>query len=138
MCGRPSTTIGFERRFNPLAGLDREALVATLAMAIPARPLHMVVIEATNRGTVDMSWAMVAVAPDIPQVALTAVAERWPDAVVLDVREPDEYAQGHVPGHATCRRRSWRQARSGDMPLPPVRLSSTWACLLPLAVAVSG
>lgn len=33
--------------------------------------------------------------PDVPGVAPAAIA---PDAHVLDVREPDEWAAGHVPG----------------------------------------
>src|SRR5579859_3234467 len=49
MCGRPSTTIGFERLYNPLARLDREAFLATITSGVPARPLNMTAIEATNR-----------------------------------------------------------------------------------------
>ncbi|MGH7360756.1 MAG: MBL fold metallo-hydrolase, partial [Candidatus Methylomirabilales bacterium] len=58
MCGRPSTTIGFERLYNPLARLDRGAFVSTLTDGVPARPLNMTAIEATNRGLADMPWAM--------------------------------------------------------------------------------
>src|SRR5437870_8052364 len=39
MCGRPSTTIGFERLYNPLARLDPEPFIATLTGGQPARPL---------------------------------------------------------------------------------------------------
>jgi hydroxyacylglutathione hydrolase len=98
MCGRPSTTIGFERLFNPLARLDRAPFVATLAAAVPARPLNMAAIEATNRGLADMPWAMLTSTPDVPQVGLEEVERRAPEAMVLDVREPEEYAHGHVPG----------------------------------------
>src|SRR5205814_624969 len=58
MCGRPSTTIGFERLFNPLARLERPAFISVLGDEVPARPLNMVAIEATNRGVADMGWAM--------------------------------------------------------------------------------
>jgi hydroxyacylglutathione hydrolase len=98
MCGRPSTTIGFERLYNPLARLDRGPFVATLTEAVPARPLNMTAIEATNRGVADMAWAMLTATPRIPQVDSAALEERTPEAVVLDVREPEEYAHGHVPG----------------------------------------
>jgi glyoxylase-like metal-dependent hydrolase (beta-lactamase superfamily II)/rhodanese-related sulfurtransferase len=98
MCGRPSTTIGFERLYNPLARLDRAPFVATLTAAVPARPLNMTAIEATNRGLADMPWAMLTSTPDVPQVGLEEVERRAPEAVVLDVREPEEYAHGHVPG----------------------------------------
>ncbi|MGN6358981.1 MAG: MBL fold metallo-hydrolase [Thermomicrobiales bacterium] len=98
MCGRPSTTIGFERLFNPLARLDRAGFIATLTDGIPARPLNMVAIEATNRGVTQASWAMLTTSPDVPQVGVADVARRAPDTLVLDVREPEEYARGHVPG----------------------------------------
>jgi glyoxylase-like metal-dependent hydrolase (beta-lactamase superfamily II)/rhodanese-related sulfurtransferase len=98
MCGRPSTTIGFERLYNPLARLDRAPFVAKLTAAVPARPLNMVAIEATNRGLAELSWAMPTFSPEVPHVDVAALAARSPGAVVLDVREPVEYARGHVPG----------------------------------------
>ena len=97
MCGRPSTTIGFERLFNPLARLDRDAFVSNLAK-VPARPLNMTAIETTNRGLVDMPWAMLTSAPPVDEVESEALELRPPDSVVIDVREPGEYAHGHVPG----------------------------------------
>ena len=98
MCGRPSTTIGFERLYNPLARLERAAFVSTVMDGIPARPLNMTAIYATNRGVEDKPWAMLTTSPDVDEVPLDAVETRAPNALVLDVREPDEYAHGHVPG----------------------------------------
>jgi hydroxyacylglutathione hydrolase len=98
MCGRPSTTIGFERLFNPLARLDRDPFIATLTDGIPARPLNMTAIEATNRGAADASWAMLTSAPDVPVMEIADVAQRPPATLLIDVREPEEYAHGHVPG----------------------------------------
>ncbi len=98
MCGRPSTTIGFERLFNPLARLDRGHFVATLTDSVPARPLNMTAIEATNRGTDAKPWAMLSTSQDVPEVGLDAITARAPDSIILDVREPDEFAHGHVPG----------------------------------------
>lgn len=98
MCGRPSTTIGFERRFNPLAGLDRSAFVARLTGAVPPRPLNTAAIEATNRGLVEMPWAMPTASPAVPEVGVEEIGERAAGALLLDVREPAEYATGHVPG----------------------------------------
>jgi rhodanese-related sulfurtransferase len=34
----------------------------------------------------------------VPDVEVEALQERPPDALVLDVREREEYAHGHVPG----------------------------------------
>ena len=97
MCGRPNTTIGFERLYNPLARLDRAAFISTLMDTVPARPLNMTAIEATNRGVADMPWAMLTTTPAIREIGIDALETRPPDAVVLDVREPQEYEHGHVP-----------------------------------------
>jgi len=98
MCGRPNTTIGFERLYNPLARLDRRAFILTLGDGVPARPLNMTAIEATNRGLADMAWAMLTSAAPVREIDIDALEARPPDTVVLDVREPEEYAHGHVPG----------------------------------------
>lgn len=98
MSGQPVTTIGFERRYNPLAQLDRSAFISMLTTSMPSRPLNMSAIEATNRGVADMPWAMLSVSPPVPQVDVAGLEARPSDAVTLDVREPEEYARGHVPG----------------------------------------
>ncbi len=98
MCGRPSTTIGFERLYNPLARLDRTPFIETLTSEVPARPLNMVAIEATNRGVTDMTWAMLTETAEIPCIDVADLEKRPNDMVLLDVREPEEYAHGHVPG----------------------------------------
>jgi glyoxylase-like metal-dependent hydrolase (beta-lactamase superfamily II)/rhodanese-related sulfurtransferase len=98
MCGRPNTTIGFERLFNPLVRLDRAGFVSTLGDGVPARPLNMAAIEPTNRGAVDMEWAMLTQVDPVPTMDIDALDEEGSELFVLDVREPAEYAQGHVPG----------------------------------------
>lgn len=98
MCGRPSTTIGFERLYNPLMQLDREAFVAAITSEVPARPLNMTAIEATNRGVAEMPWAMLTSATEIQEIDVDTLASRTLETVVVDVREPEEYEQGHVPG----------------------------------------
>src|SRR5687768_10342703 len=98
MCGRPSTTIGFERLFNPLARMSQAEFLETVTSGVPARPLNMVAIEATNRGLAEMEWAMPVSAPHVDEVPIDGLEGLLPTAVLLDVREPEEYAQGHVPG----------------------------------------
>jgi hydroxyacylglutathione hydrolase len=98
MCGRPSTTIGFERRFSPILHLDRAAFVSALTSGIPARPLNMTAIEATNRGVADMPWAMLTSAPRVDAVDADVLQSPGRKGVLVDVREPDEYSTGHVPG----------------------------------------
>lgn len=98
MCGRPSTTIGFERLFNPLARLDRVPFVDHLSEAVPARPLNITAIEATNRGLADRPWAMLTTNPKVQEIGIDDLDGRDPDALLVDVREPVEYGWGHVPG----------------------------------------
>jgi glyoxylase-like metal-dependent hydrolase (beta-lactamase superfamily II)/rhodanese-related sulfurtransferase len=98
MCGRPSTTIGFERLYNPLARLDRREFISKVGKGVPPRPLNMTAIEATNRGRADMAWAMLTGSPTVREVTLDEVRTRPASAVIVDVREPEEFANGHVPG----------------------------------------
>ena len=92
MCGRPSTTIGFERRFNPMPAARRARASWRATGEVPPRPLNMTAILATNQGRGDFGWVgeVAERLGDIPSVAPTAaqawIAERR--AMVVDVREP--------------------------------------------------
>jgi hypothetical protein len=48
LSGKPSSTIGFEKRWNPLLAMDRDAFVRELTANIPARPANMDQIVASN------------------------------------------------------------------------------------------
>ncbi|MEY5028116.1 MAG: hypothetical protein RLZ63_431 [Pseudomonadota bacterium] len=48
LSGKPSSTIGFEKRFNPALGLDKAAFVRELTAHIPPRPADMDRIVAVN------------------------------------------------------------------------------------------
>ncbi|MDN5762487.1 MAG: MBL fold metallo-hydrolase [Microlunatus sp.] len=97
MCGRPSSTIGFERRFNPVLALSRQEFL-TYARQPPARPLNMTAIMATNQGRADLSHAQELGTPT-SRMSVAEMKQLVTDgAVILDVREPAEYAGGHVPG----------------------------------------
>src|SRR5438093_9641286 len=86
MCGRPSTTIGFERLYNPLARLDRREFITRVGQGVPPRPLNMTAIEATNRGRVDMAWAMLTTWASVREVDLDEVRGRPSAAILVDVR----------------------------------------------------
>jgi rhodanese-related sulfurtransferase len=98
MCGRPSTTIGFERLYNSLARLERQAFLREMTESVPARPLNMATIEATNRGLLNAPWAMLTSTPPVDDAGFEVLDARGADAVLIDVREPSEYAAGHIPG----------------------------------------
>jgi glyoxylase-like metal-dependent hydrolase (beta-lactamase superfamily II)/rhodanese-related sulfurtransferase len=93
LCGRAmsskaSTTIGFERRFNPALTEDDLAAFITASAAITApRPPNIEHIVELNRGP------FVAAQPDPPLLDVPARDEQ-----VLDVRPIDDFAGGHLPG----------------------------------------
>jgi len=87
MCGRPSTSIGFERLFNPLARLERGPFIDQLSESVPARPLNITAIEATNRSLTDRPWAMLATNPAVAEISLEALESRDPGAILLDVHD---------------------------------------------------
>jgi glyoxylase-like metal-dependent hydrolase (beta-lactamase superfamily II) len=49
MSGKPSSTIAFEKRFNPLLSVGREAFVSALS-DVPQKPGDMMALLAANRG----------------------------------------------------------------------------------------
>jgi rhodanese-related sulfurtransferase len=86
MSSKASTTIGFERRFNHALTDSYQDFMANAGGAQPPRPPNMEAIVELNRG---------------PFFG----AREWPrheeipaDAIVLDVRDVDAYAAGHLPG----------------------------------------
>jgi rhodanese-related sulfurtransferase len=102
MCGRPSSTIGFERRFSPLLQLPSESeFVRQLTSSVPPKPLNMQAIVATNQGETDQSWAMLrSPLPDVQDMSIDAALPRitYDEWWVLDVREDDEWHRMHIPG----------------------------------------
>ena len=92
MCGvgmssKASSTIGFERRFNPMLRIGAEAdFVATSTGTAGAKPPNVEHVVALNRGPF--------VAAPEPVGLVSAAA----GAVVLDVRPALAFAAGHVHG----------------------------------------
>jgi hydroxyacylglutathione hydrolase len=50
LSGKPSSTVGFERRWNPVLSLDRQAFIAELTRVTPPRPTDMDAIVRANLG----------------------------------------------------------------------------------------
>jgi hydroxyacylglutathione hydrolase len=86
MSSKASTTIGFERRFNAAVSKDEDAFVAEMSAGSAPRPPNMERIVELNRG------AFVGASEPLGTTADPG------DAVVLDVRRPEDFAAGHVPG----------------------------------------
>ena len=99
MCGRPSTTIGFERRFNPMLQLARDDFLR-IGAETPAPPLNMKAIVAHNRGEAEYDFAEPQLVDNVRTMsaaeAVAWIEEQRPE--ILDVREPWEFASGRLPG----------------------------------------
>jgi hydroxyacylglutathione hydrolase len=88
MSSKASTTIGFERRFNPaLAANDVEAFIADAASVSAPRPPNMEKIVELNRG------AFVGAPADPPEIPMPPEG-----AQVVDVRPVESFARGHLAG----------------------------------------
>jgi glyoxylase-like metal-dependent hydrolase (beta-lactamase superfamily II)/rhodanese-related sulfurtransferase len=87
MSSKASTTIGFERRFNPALGGTHDEFLATATGPQPPRPPNMEAIVELNRG------AFLGA-----QSALEHLDIALDDSVVLDVRDAHSFAAGHRPG----------------------------------------
>ena len=94
MSSKTATTIGFERRFNTaLQASGVDDFVRHLMTGLPPKPPNFDRIIARNRSQ--------ALAPSGPPRPLSAAQTREAldkGACVLDVRTPEEYGQGHIPG----------------------------------------
>ena len=99
MSGHPTTTIGFERRFNPLLTMGEREFTEVVSEPM-ARPLNMNAIVETNLGIADNSSASPTGGPPAHSVSADAAPEwiREHDPLLLDVRELWEYEAGHLPG----------------------------------------
>jgi glyoxylase-like metal-dependent hydrolase (beta-lactamase superfamily II)/rhodanese-related sulfurtransferase len=87
MSSKASTTIGFERRFNPSLQGELADFVGSALGQQPPRPPNMERIVELNRGD------LVGAQPPLEQL------ETEPEeAIVLDVRPTDVFAAGHRPG----------------------------------------
>ncbi len=93
LCGRAmsskaSSTIGFERRFNPALQLENEAdFVADLASVSAPKPPNMARLVELNRGP------LVGASPELVELPAAPAG-----ATVLDVRPLSDYLSGHAHG----------------------------------------
>src|SRR5260370_27649285 len=58
----------------------------------------MTAIEATNRCVAEMPWVMLTSVPFIEEIDVDTLESCSTGTIVVDVRELEEYEQGHVPG----------------------------------------
>ena len=98
LCGRkilpePSTTVGRERKGNPVLSIsDREAFVREMISDLPPRPPNVQRIVQLNR------QGAPAGRPDIARVTPAEAVELLKSVVVVDGRDVSVFAQGHLWG----------------------------------------
>ncbi len=99
LCGRAmssksGSTIGFERRFNSaLQARSKAEFVEAIMAGLPPKPPSFETIVAKNRGLIPVREAKPR-----PLTAAEAHEEIGRGACVVDVRDPETYGQGHIPG----------------------------------------
>ncbi len=99
-CGRQlssqtSSTIGEQRRTNyALAPMDEDAFVTAVTEGLPPRPAYFAFDAARNRE----DHALLDESPPAALTVAAALDRRADGAVLLDVREPADFAAGHLCG----------------------------------------
>ena len=100
LCGRAmsaklSSTVGFERRFNPSLGIaDKQAFIDALTTDLPAQPPNVPYIKQLNRDGPPVLGELAA-----RHLGLAKVRARLKQgAVLVDTREPAAFGAGHARG----------------------------------------
>lgn len=104
LCGRSlsaklSTTLGFERRFNPaLQPRSRQEFIAWLTHDLPPQPANVPYIKQINRQGPPILGELYRPKPLTAQAVRDLLRGGESRPVILDVRSPAEFAAGHLPG----------------------------------------
>ncbi|HEV8489961.1 MAG TPA: MBL fold metallo-hydrolase [Candidatus Limnocylindrales bacterium] len=93
----PNSTIGFERRYNPMIQpAEVEEFARLLLRDQPAFPHYFARMRPLNRAGPALLGGRV---PDSPPISVTEARDALGgDAVLVDAREPAAHAAEHVPG----------------------------------------
>jgi hydroxyacylglutathione hydrolase len=91
---RDESTLGLERRYNPVFTQSRAEFVrAKIAERIP-RPPYFAVMEKLNlRGGIPLAKT----AEEVPVLQPKKLASEIGDGLVIDARDPEAFAAGHIP-----------------------------------------
>ena len=92
LSGKSSSTIGYERRHNPLLEMDEPEFVAALTTGLPSRPPNIERIVSLNRRD---AGPLPSQPMQLDAAALRELGER---VTVIDSRHPDLFDAGHLVG----------------------------------------
>jgi hydroxyacylglutathione hydrolase len=99
-CGKglgaiPSSTVGYEKLFNPALQFDDEQeFVDYILTDQPETPFYFAVMKRVNKAGPELLSKLAAV-EELPAATLKAVAAKQ---LVIDTSKSSDYAAGHVPG----------------------------------------
>ncbi|HKQ82498.1 MAG TPA: MBL fold metallo-hydrolase [Steroidobacteraceae bacterium] len=128
--GRESTTLAAEIATNPrLQQTDRAAFIEMMQQLNLSAPTHLTEALRTNMsGGKTVDQLMSEAAARVPFMSLPELHERLThrerDLVVLDVREQDAYAAGHIPGARHIPRGQLELRVNMDLTDPTARILS--------------
>lgn len=101
LCGKNisqerSSTLGQQRQFNwALKPMDRQTFIQSMTTELPEIPKYFGEAVKTNR----QGAAALAQLPTLQLLTPQQVAQKQKDQVcLLDVRSPEEFGEGHIPG----------------------------------------
>jgi glyoxylase-like metal-dependent hydrolase (beta-lactamase superfamily II)/rhodanese-related sulfurtransferase len=123
---RSTSTIADELRDNPrLQKTERAEFVALMRGLDIAMPTHLTEALRTNRsGAKTVAQLIAEAARGIAFMSMDEVARRLgsSDLVILDVRERDEFAKGHLPGAKHIPRGQLELRVDKELPDPTARI----------------
>ena len=98
-CGKglgaiPSSTVGYEKRFNPALQFDdEEAFVQYILAEQPEAPTYFAKMKRVNKEGPELLSDS-----ELELIPVSELDERKRHATVIDLQAPQVFAEGHVPG----------------------------------------
>ena len=88
------TTIGYEKKTNPLLALSKEDFIRKKVTEHHYLPPYFKTMEALNKEGAPVLHHL----PDLRAFTVKEIKERQAKAQILDIRAPTSFAGGHIPG----------------------------------------
>ncbi|MDO9016384.1 MAG: rhodanese-like domain-containing protein [Deltaproteobacteria bacterium] len=92
---RDDSTLGFERTYNPVFTEGRDAFIARKVRERIPRPPYFRTMEVWN---LEGGRALAKQPGAVPVLAAKDFASEMKQGLVIDTREPEAFAAGHIPG----------------------------------------